>query len=297
MRPRRIGVLMAGDRSYPSYTAFMDALQLATSGTAAETTARFAEGRHERLQSLADEIASTDPDVIVAIGAVSHFAVHAAVGSSVPIVFAVVVDPFAAGILAGPGSPTGNVTGATSFDPGQALEQIELLRSTIGHVTTLAIIGDADVPPLLADLAEQAARAERILPISRLIRSPEEIAAVVGDFLDAGATCLLGLEVPRINTHCLRIAEAATAAGLPTIFARDMARAAPLLAHGTSLSEAARRAAVLAARVLEGEDPATLPVEVVAGKELIVNLATARRLSIQVPQAVLHRAASIIGRL
>jgi hypothetical protein len=76
---------MAGDRSYPSYAAFMEELQQTTPRTAAETVARFAEGRHEHLKLLAAQIASTDPDLIVAIRAVSHFAVQAAVGSMLGI--------------------------------------------------------------------------------------------------------------------------------------------------------------------------------------------------------------------
>lgn len=304
MAVRRIGVLMAGDRSYPAYAAFSEALTAgaAQAGLAIETIERFAAGRHERLPTLAAEILAGRPDLVVAIGAVSHYALRAVAGDAVPIVFAIVIDPVASGIMpgpgmalgAGPGAAGGGVTGVTSFDPDQTAAQIRLLRETLGPFGTLAVIGDADVPPLLAGIAREAAEAQGLRPEIRLLRSPDEIAPAIAAFREAGAGGLLGLEVPRINTHCHAIAEAATAAGLPTVFGRDMARAAPLLAYGTSLSEACRLAAGQAIRIAAGAAAGDLPVERALATSLSVNLATARRLGVTPPPAILAAAAQVV---
>jgi len=106
---------------------------------------------------------------------------------------------------------------------------------------------------------------------------------------------MLGLEVPRINTHCVRITEAATLKGLPTVLAWEMARASPLLACGTSLSNATRRAARLAVRIALGESPNSMPIEYETATNLTVNIKTARRLGIEVPSSVLDAASKVDG--
>ena len=286
---------MAGDKTYPAYTTFRQQLCLEAekSGFALEIIEKFAEGRHERLRSLATDIAAAQPDLVVAIGAVSHYAVRDIMNGVVPVVFAIVVDPVASGIVPKDDGDRGNIAGVTSFEPRQTAEQVRLLAEIVGEISTLAVIGDADVPPLLAGLAESAARSLGIRPVIRLLRSPDEIGSAVAYFCEEGAAGLLGLEVPRINTHCVDIAEAATAAGLPTVFGWDMARASPLLAYGTSLSEATRRAAALAIRIAAGERPGSLPVESIRGMKLTVNLATANRLGLEVPLSVLNAAAQV----
>ncbi|WP_108658306.1 ABC transporter substrate-binding protein [Acuticoccus kandeliae] len=292
MTARRIGILMAEDTSYPAYSAFRDELDLQHKQTVlvVETIERFAGGRHELLPSLAAELASARPDLIVAIGAVSFYAVHAIVGDTVPIVFAIVVDPYAAGLISEESQRDGNVAGVTSFNVEQTGEQIRILKDTIDEIATLALIGDANVPPILAEMAKTAALAQGFRPVVRLLRSFDDIASAMSDFRAEGATALLGLEVPRINTHCLAVAEAATATKLPTVFGWDMARAAPLIAYGTSFSKATRRAAGLAVRILQGEDTRSSPVEYETSMNLTVNLATARRLGVDVPQSILEAA-------
>lgn len=292
MTVRRLGVLMAGDRSYLSYAAFVDALGKASTQAALslEVIERFAAGRHERLPTLAAEIAAEQPDVIVAIGAVSHYAIRAVTENTTPVVFAIVIDPLAANIIASDIDPSGRVTGVTSYNPEQTADQLRLLQQVVDKMTTIAILGDADVPPLLASQAETAALGMGLRPVVRLLRSREEIPTAIDDFRAEAAGGVLGLEVPRVNTHCVEIAEAATAAGLPTIFGADMARANPLLAYGTSLSGAARRAARIAVRIASGESAGSIPIEHELAMSLTVNLSTAVRLQIEIPPAVARRA-------
>jgi putative tryptophan/tyrosine transport system substrate-binding protein len=92
---RCVGVLMAGERTYPAFRALCEVLR--QPGRTIEIAARFAEGRHERLPQLALEVAALRPDVILAVGAVSFYAVRA-IAPSAPVVFAVVLNPEAAGI-------------------------------------------------------------------------------------------------------------------------------------------------------------------------------------------------------
>ena len=287
----RIGLLMAGDRSYPAYAAFMGGLA-ALGHNPESVEARFAEGRHDRLPALAGEIAVTGPDVLAVIGAVSAFAAQA-VAPNLPKVFAVVVDPVAARLVPDAAQPGGTMTGATSFDPGQALEQVRLLGACLPGVRRIGVLGDADVPRLLAEGATRAAESEGLRSQVRLLSGPDDIVPSIAAFLRDEVDALLVLEVPRTSTHAATIAEVALEARLPTVFGRDLAHAGPMLAYGTSFATAAERMAGLMDRVLRGEPAGTIPVESVVAPEMVVNLRVARELGVTIPREVLARATEI----
>ena len=287
----RIGLLMAGDRSYPAYTAFMR--ELATLGHDPDLVeARFAEGPHDRLPALAGEIVAMGPDVLAVIGAVSAFAARA-VAPDLPTVFAVVVDPVAARLVPDAARPGGTMTGTTSFDPKQAREQVRLLRACLPGVRRIGVLGDAGVPRLLAEGAAQAADAEGLRGHLRLLSGPDDIVPSIAAFLRDEVDALLVLEVPRTSTHAATIAEVALEARLPTVFGRDLAQAGPMLAYGTSFATAAERMAVMVDRILKGEPAGTIPVESVVLPELVVNRRVARELGVAIPREVLARATEI----
>jgi putative ABC transport system substrate-binding protein len=291
----RVGLLAAGDRSYPSVAAFVDGL--ARLGYLQDRSIRldtsFAEGRLDRLPALALEMARHRPDVIATIGAVTFHAVREAT-TDIPIVFGVVLDAVEAGIVADAERPGGNVTGATSFDPGQSARQIGLLKRTLPSLERLAILGDAGVPPILAQRATAAADAEGLQSTVRLLGAPEDVVSAVGQSRADGAQALLVLEVPRTSTHAALIVSHAHAAGLPTMFGLDLARASPMLAYGTSLAGAARRMASLVDRILRGARPGDLPVQTVAEPALVVNARVARKLGVPIPSDVLMQASRVV---
>ena len=291
----RIGVLLAGDRSYPSFAAFQEGLSALglVGGRTIEVEARFADGQLDRLPALAAELVALHVDVITVIGAVTFWAARQAT-SDVPIVFTVVLDPVAAGMVADADHPGGNTTGTTNFDPGQARSQIKLLKQVVPGLTRLAILGDAGVPDTLPNLNRAAAEAEGLSAQVLLLRGVEDLEGAFGAFQDAGAGALLSLEVPRTSTYGERIAALAAAARLPTMFGRDLARYGPLLAYGTSLAAAARRSARMVDRILKGEKPGDMPVERVSEPELVVNLQVARAIGVTIPQDVLAQADEIV---
>jgi len=261
----RIGMLLAGDRSYPSFAAFCEGLGTRgyIEGQTFAMEARFAAGQLDRLSGLAEELVALEVDVIAVIGAVTLQAVRRAT-SDIPIVFTIVLDPVAAGLVSDALRPGGNATGVTNFDPAQARIQISILKQTVPNVARLAILGDAGVPDILPNLYTTEADA------------------------------LLSLEVPRTSTHGGKIAELAVSARLPTMFGRDLARYEPLLAYGTSLAAAARQMAGMVDRVLKGVKPGDTPIERVTQPELIVNLRVARQIGIFIAPEVLATADQVI---
>ena len=288
-------MLLAGDRSYPSFAAFREGLRELghVEGRTIQLEARFAAGELERLPALAAELVALRVDVITVIGAVTFWAARQAT-SDIPIVFTVVLDPVAAGMVTDADRPGGNTTGTTNFDPGQARSQIRLLKQVLPGLTRLAILGDAGVPDTLPNLNKAAAEDEGLSPQVVLLRGPEDLDGAFVAFQDAGAGAVLSLEVPRTSTHGGRIAELAVAARLPTMFGRDLARYGPMLAYGTSLGAAARRTAGMVDRILKGEKPGNMPVERVSEPELVVNLQVARAIGVTIPPDVLARADEIV---
>lgn len=291
----RVGVIASGDASRPSFIAFQHALaELGyVEGRGVEIEPRFCGGQLDRLPGLAAELGALRVDVIAAIGAVQFRAAQLA-APGIPSVFAVVVDPVAVGLVADLERPGASVTGVTNFDPGQARSQIKLLKETIPNLTRLAIVSDAGVPDALPNVNKVAAEAEGLSPQVLLLRGPQDFDAAFSAMSSAGVDALLALGVPIVGTHGAKIAELATRARLPTMFARDEARFGPMLAYGTSLAAAARRMAKMVVRILEGENAGDLPVERVTRHELIVNLPVARAVGISVPPQVIARADQVI---
>ena len=291
----RIGLLLAGDRSYPSYAAFLEGLRVLgyVEGQTIDLEVRFGEGRHERLPGLAAELVALRPDVLAVIGAVTFFAARQ-VAAAIPLVFAIVLDPVEAGLIGDAERPGGTVTGSTSFDPDQTARQVQLLRQTVPELSRIAILSDAGVPKLLAEQARAVAARAGLQSSVRLLDGPDDVAPAIAAFRHEGAGGLLVLEVPRTSTYGRRIAQLAHEAQLPTMFGRDLARVGPMLAYGTSFAAATQRMAGLVDRVLQGERPGELPVERVIEPGLVVNLKVARDLGVKIPPEVLAQATLVI---
>lgn len=292
----RVGVLLAGDRSYPSFAAFSEGLSALgyIEGQTFNMEARFAEGQFGRLPGFAEELIALGVDIIAVIGAVTLQAARRAT-SDIPIVFTVVLDPVAAGLVIDAGRPGANATGVTNYDPEQAKTQIRILKQTVPDLSRLAILGDAGVPDTLPNLYTAEAKAAELSPQVVLLKGSEDIEEAFAAFTSQRADALLCLEVPRTSTHGAKIIERAASARLPTMFGRDLARYEPLLAYGTSLATAARQMAGMVDRILKGAKPGDMPIEWVKQPQLIVNLGVAGKIGIPIPPEVLATADEVIG--
>jgi putative tryptophan/tyrosine transport system substrate-binding protein len=291
----RIGVLLAGDRSYPSFAAFQEGMRDVgqVEGQTFTMEARFAAGQLDRLPGLAAELVALRVDVIAVIGAVTFSAARQAT-SDIPVVFTIVLDPVAVGMVSNADHPGGNATGVTNFNPDQARSQIQILKQALPGLARLAILGDAGVPDTLPNLNRAAAEAEGLRPQVLLLKDAEDLDKVFSAFRDEGADALLSLEVPRTSTYGRQIVELAAAARLPTMFGRDLARYGPMFAYGTSLAAAARCMARMVDQILKGARPGDLPVERVEQPELVINLKVAREIGVTIPPDVLAHASQVI---
>jgi putative ABC transport system substrate-binding protein len=233
--------------------------------------------------------------VIVAIGATAARAAKD-VTSNVPIVFEVVVNPVATGLVQSLERPDRNVTGATTFDPELAAMQIELLMSVLPNLARVALLGDSGAAPSLFHTAERAAQSHGLetltLKVERVPNPDFDVAFETARQKNVGAIIVLSTPVTTPNRK--RIAELAGKHRLPTISPRDHADAGGLISYGTSFIEATRHSAAYVDRILRGATPAELPVETVRRPELVINLNAARELGVTVPQSVLERASDVV---
>jgi putative ABC transport system substrate-binding protein len=293
---RRIGALLTGDASHPALAALRE--DLATRGHVegrdVVIEARFDGGRHDRLATLAAELVALRPDAIAAIGAVQARAVLQAT-TSIPVVFAVIVDPVAVGLVPDLVWPGGNATGVTTFDPAQAAAQIRLLCELLPGLRRLAILGDAGAPDALPRANRIAAEAAGLRTLVLLPRLAEELDPAFATMREAETEALLALPLPLVSSNTARIVELTRATRLPALFGRDAARFGPLLAYGTSLEEAAGRLGAMLDRVLRGTAPGELPVETLVRPTLAVNLRMGRDIGITIPASLIARAAQPIG--
>jgi len=308
--PRRMGLLLNG--APPLQDAilhpFLEALRQRdfVEGRDFVLEPRFAEGQLGRLPALAAELVAQRADLIVAGGGPAAVAAKRAT-ETIPVVFAIVTDPVALGLVASAEQPGGNITGATSLDPRQADAQFALLRRVLPGIERVAILSDDTIPggdaegmaPIdRANIA--AARAFGIQPQVVKLRGPGpgrpgvDFEAAFDTMAAAGAQAVVVLDTPIPFAARRRIGDLALARRLPAMFAGGLRDGGGVVTYGTSVVEAWPLMADAIARIWKGERPGAIPVQVVTRRELVFNLHSAEAVGIAIPMALLAEADAVI---
>jgi putative ABC transport system substrate-binding protein len=307
-RPIRIGFLSPGPAGGPSLAVFREALAQRgyIEGQTIEILPRFAGGDRARLGPLAEELVGLAPDILACSGAIAILALKRAT-ERIPTVFAAVLSPetiVATGIVANAERPGGNITGVSSFDPDQAAKTVALLREILPRLGTVALLSDEDIPRPPPDVEmspferayDVAARAAGLAPLMPRLKGPSpDLDAAFAQMTRGGAEALVVLEVPVPLQQLGPIAQRALTARLPSLFPGGYENTGNLINFGTSILDANRAMAELVDRIVRGADPGEIPLMRTARPELVVNQATAAKIGISVPEAVLRRADRIIG--
>lgn len=250
--------------------------------------------RLDRLPEAAAALVSLKLDVIVAVGATAARAARSAT-THIPIVFGLVIDPVASGLVANSERPGGNITGFTTFDPQQARKQFDILKEAIPGLARVALLGDAATASALIQAHEDAARALGLQTQTlKVERANPDFEGAFEAAKKEGAGAVVIFSTPVTTPDRRRIAEFAAKHRLPTLSPRDHADAGGLISYGTGLSEAIRRTATYVDKILRGAKPDDLPVETVRQHELILNLKTARDPGVTFPPAMLSSANQVI---
>jgi putative ABC transport system substrate-binding protein len=263
---------------------------------------RYAQGQLDRLPALAAELVQLDVSVIMALGGPAARAAKNA-STRIPVVFSIVTDPVALGLVASLEHPGGNVTGVTSLDPEQATHQMSLIRTVFPQLRRLGILSDATIPGAdsggLAPIDRANDAAARKLGMEPVIHKmaggpAPDFAGVLDAMVRDRAEALLVLEVPVPFAHRKKVAELASARLLPSIFPGGQADAGGMITYGTSVAETWPRLPILVDKILKGAKAGGLAVERHTRRELVINLKLAHAFGLTVPDDVLKRADHVI---
>jgi putative ABC transport system substrate-binding protein len=255
---------------------------------------RWAEGRRERFDEIAAEFVRLKVDVIVTVGSAVPAVTQAT--STIPIVFAIAVDPVGTGMVASLARPGGNVTGLTNQATELPSKRIELLRQLFPDLRRLAVIANVSYAGALEEVREVQAVARKVgLDVDILeIRRSEDIAPAFDAFL-GGAQALYVCSDALVNANHTRINTLALGARLPTIHGlRDLLDGGGLISYGAKSTDLFRRAGDLVDKILRGSKPIDNPVEQPTTFELVINLTTAKALGLTIPEQFLLRADEVI---
>ncbi len=254
-----------------------------------------AQGNPATAAQIARQFVGENPDVIVPISTPSAQAVVSAT-RDIPVVFTAVSDPVGAQLVKSMEKPGGNVTGISDMSP--VAEHIKLIREIMPNIKKLGYLynpGETNSVSLLKAL--KAAAAKDNIEIV-------EFTATKSADVKSAAEALVGradaMYIPTDNTVVSALESAVGVADeskLPLFTAdTDSVKRGALAALGFNYFDVGKQTGEVVVRILKGEKPGDIPVEIAKGTNLVVNLDAAKKMGVTIPQSVLDRATSKIGQ-
>jgi putative ABC transport system substrate-binding protein len=300
-RTRRIGVLMGGvesDPPNPNFSAFAQALAGLgwADGRNLRMELRWPGADINRIRAIAQELVGLQPDIIVTSSTPATIALQRET-RTIPIVFASVADPVAQGIVPRLNQPGGNTTGFGGREASLGGKWLELLTEIAPGLKRAAIMFNPDLAPVSIYMPsfETAVRSLKIVPIIAPVHSDVEIeAAVIALGREPGGGLVVVSDTFMVS-HRASIISAAARNNVPAVYTQsEFARDGGLLSYGPDLVDLHRRAATYVDRILRGEKPGDLPVQLPTKFDMAVNLKTAKALGLAIPPSILLRADELI---
>jgi len=300
---RRIGVLFVLGEDHPEVPSLVAAIKDRLrslgwiEGRTIQIEFRFCRSDPERVKRYSEELVGLKPDVILAQGVVGAAAMKQAT-TSIPVVFAQVQDPIGGGFVKSVARPEGNLTGFTNFDYSIVSKWLQLLKDvapSLDHATLLHNPANTPYYPELITSAESLSGLPSAALRIAAVQDASDIDRVVGEIARQSGGGLFAPPDGFTIRHRSEIAASALRFRLPLIASYPaFPRAGGLLSYSTAVADNYRRAASYVDRILKGEKPGELPVQLPTSFELVINMATARKLGLVVPQTLLAAADEVI---
>jgi putative ABC transport system substrate-binding protein len=260
------------------------------------TEIRWAGDNPDLYRRYAEELVAMTPDVILASGGQSVEALQR-VTRSVPIIFANVIDPVGEGFITSLSRPGGNTTGFLAFEYSIAGKWLDLLRELAPAVTRVAVLRDPSYAASIGQFAAiQSATSSSGVELSAVDeRDASEIERAITAFTREPNGGVIITASSASVTHRNFIISLLTRYRLPNVYPfKYYPTDGGLSSYGPEPTEYLPSAAGYVDRILKGERPADLPVQVPTRYKLVINLKTAKAFGLNVPQTLLARADEVI---
>ena len=258
---------------------------------------RWAEGQVDRLPTLVADLVHRQVAVIAATSNPAALAAKAAT-TTVPIVFELGGDPVQLGLVASFDRPGGNVTGVTQLNAVVGPKRLELLQELVPTARVIALLVDATNATIAETNIRDAQAAARSLGLELHVlnasteRECDEVFAKLAQLRANGLVIGNGA---LFVAQSRQLAELALRHEVPAVFEnREFVAAGGLMSYGSSLADAYRLTGVYTGRILKGDRPTDLPVQLATKVEFYINLKTAKALGLNVPNTLIGRADEVI---
>jgi putative tryptophan/tyrosine transport system substrate-binding protein len=300
---RRIGMLMTlaeSDTVAQAYVAaFRDGLQKLgwTEGRTFRIDTRRATPDVESIQRFAKELVALQPDLILTQNTPTTASMLQQT-RTIPIIFANVADPVGSGFVASLPRPGGNVTGFITMEPTMPSKWLELIKEISPRVARVAFLFNPATAPYFGVYVspfKAAAATFGVEPIIAQVHDTSELESVIAALARDPNGGLMVMPDSFLVAHRAETASLAARYRLPAVYPfRVFTEVGGLVSYGNNLVDQYRRAAIYADRILKGERPGDLPVQVPVKFELVINRKTAEALGLDVPPSFYWRADEVI---
>ncbi len=249
----------------------------------------------DKLDAVAQDLVKAKVNLILTITTPATLAAkRATAGTRIPVVFIPVTDPVEAGVVDSLKRPGGNITGITSTTlEGKRLEWLLQVAPAIKHI--YIVYNPDDQSPVLAlKTVSVTANKLGVELITYKATTPEEVKAAFEN-VPKEADAIFFLPDYLVNKNAANLLKQVNELGLPTSGPNaTTVNDGALTGYGVDLAVSARKqAARLASQILQGSNPADLPVET-AELYSAINLKTAKVIGLDIPDTILRQANIII---
>ena len=259
---------------------------------------RYAQGRIDRLPSLAVDLVRLKVDVIVAAGGRPVIQAPMNATKTIPIVMAGRgPDPVEAGFVESLARPGGNVTGMTNLLVQLGDKRLELLKEAVPKLIKIAVpyVPGNQTHSLELKEVQTAAREMRMIVQTWEVHDAEDFDKIFSAMRKQLPDGLQVLGGPVMRDNDKRIVDFVTKSRVPSVFAtRESVNIGGLMYYGADDADTYRKIALFIDKILRGAKPAELPVEQPTKFELLINLKTAQQIGLTIPPHVLARAKKVI---
>jgi ABC-type uncharacterized transport system substrate-binding protein len=301
-RVRGVGILMPLGESDPQSQARLAAFSHTlrqigwVEGKNIVFEKRFSNGESARLPALATQLLQANVDVIVTQAAEPIEALRQAT-TTIPIVMASAGDALGAGYIASLAHPGGNITGLTLIATEQGTKRLQLMKELLPGILRVGLLSNANAAGHRLQVQEMMPAAVKLglVPQSLAVQTASDIDTALRAAVMENAQALITMDDPLIESQRDRIVNFALRQRLPIMGERRvMTETGGVISYGANQIDMWKRAAIFVDTILNGANPADLPVEQPTKFELVINLKSARAIGLTVPAAMLVAADEVI---